>query len=113
MVLVKISRAQSHLRLFEDIVLFLKTTHLMVFNEQISMLGLSMPTIDFLLEAHHWLVDSHQIVRLRHAVVTRFPRTAIVCWCLIEVILGVSHNTAHFHGCLSIRTVSEVIALLR
>ena len=68
------------MRLLEYVVLFLETSHLVVFNEEIAMLGFSMSAIDLLLKTHLRLdlVNDHKIVRMRHAVIARFPRTNIV-----------------------------------
>ena len=112
MIFVEISRTQRHLGLLENIILFLQATHLMVLDKEIPVLGLPVSAIDFLLEAHGGFINSHQIIRMGHAVVAWLPWTTTVCRRLVEVILSVSHRTAHFHGGLGIGTVCEVITLL-
>jgi len=103
-IFVEISRAQSHLRLFEDGLLL--GAELVVFNEKISMLCFSMAA-HFLLKTFG-LVDSigwQLVARLGATVITGFPGRGI-CRSFVEILL--SHSSSIEQGATSSTTPSEV-----
>lgn len=93
MVLVEVSRTQGHLLLLEN-GLHLLITDMLVFNKEVSMLGLSMAIVDFLLQTFIVSATVHNLSTF--LVFLEFPRTA-ASW-LIEVVLGHASAATLEHG---------------
>ena len=110
-ILVEIGGAEGHLGLSEDGLLVIGGARpdLMVLNEQVPMLVLSMPVVHFLLQAFNWLWllllvggvgplrDGHEVARVGHAVVAGLPGAHALgsLGDLVEVVLG--HTAADIH----------------
>ena len=132
LIIVEVAWTEGHLRLPENRLLLLsaRRTHFWLLYEEVSVLIFSVVIIHFLLQALDWLlmllllllllliwplllsrVSHHEIARVRHAVISRLPRTHTLSWNLVEVVL--CHAT-HFHGGhRMILFICEVLRLFR
>ena len=83
-------------------------SHLVVLNEQIPVLILAMPTVHLLLQTFRWLLcwvgSVHQIIWVRHAMLTGLPGARIDArWHFIEIVLRHStHFNCHFSSVFGI-----------
>ena len=88
---VEVGGAESHLRLLEDGLFRLSNaTNLIIFYEEVPVLGLSVP-VDLLLQTLiRFSFSQHLIVRVGHAVIAGLP--GVIRGGFVKVVLGLSND---------------------